>query len=102
MRTSQAFMLVYSVAYKSSFVKLPELQEQVLRVKDIDSVPPFLLLLFPRKKELHWHENGGCAFFETDPRSKQNVGDAFYELVRTARAYYGHATKTKFGIFSKV
>ena len=49
----------------------------------------------------------GCAFFETNPRSKQNVGDAFYELVRTARAYYAagpavHATKTKFGIFSKV
>ena len=39
LRISQAFMLVYSVAHKSSFVELPELLEQVLRVKDIDSVP---------------------------------------------------------------
>lgn len=39
MRMGQGFLLVYSITSRSSFEELSVLREQILRVKDVESVP---------------------------------------------------------------
>ena len=38
MKNGQGFVLVYSIIAQSTFNDLPDLREQILRVKDCDSV----------------------------------------------------------------
>ena len=40
MKNGQGFVLVYSIIAQSTFNDLPDLREQILRVKDCDSVSP--------------------------------------------------------------
>src|SRR3954447_11936353 len=43
MKNGQGFVLVYSIIAQSTFNDLPDLREQILRVKDVDSVPMVLV-----------------------------------------------------------
>lgn len=59
MRSGEGFLLVYSVADRSSFDELPRLHRQILRVKDRDEFP---MLMVANKADLqhqrmvrHWH-----------------------------------------------
>ena len=48
MKNGQGFVLVYSIIAQSTFNDLPDLREQILRVKDCDTVSFYLFfkLLF--------------------------------------------------------
>ena len=41
MKNGQGFVLVYSIIAQSTFNDLPDIREQILRVKDKDNVSPF-------------------------------------------------------------
>jgi len=49
MRSGEGFLLVYSVADRSSFDELPRLHRQILRVKDRDEFP---MLMIANKADL--------------------------------------------------
>ncbi|EAL60850.1 hypothetical protein ACTFIW_010590 [Dictyostelium discoideum] len=94
MRTGQGFLCVYSITSRSSYDEIASFREQILRVKDKDRVP---LILVGNKADLD-HErqvsvNEGqelakgfnCPFMESSAKSRINVEEAFYSLVREIR-----------------
>ncbi|KAJ0012682.1 hypothetical protein NQD34_017016 [Periophthalmus magnuspinnatus] len=92
MKNGQGFALVYSITAQSTFNDLQDLREQILRVKDTEDVP---MILVGNKCDLEEErvvakESGlglarqwnSCAFLETSAKSKINVNEVFYDLVR--------------------
>merc|ERR1711977_134576 len=96
MKDGQGFVLAYSIIAQSTFNDLPDLREQILRVKDCDTVP---MVLVGNKCDLQdqrviTHEQGeslarkfnGCTFLEASAKTKNNVDQIFHDLIRQIRA----------------
>jgi len=116
MKNGQGFVLVYSIiaistyvrsipsnssenekgatnlGHRASFNDLPDLREQILRVKDMESVP---MVLVGNKCDLHDQrvistdqgqqlaaKFGNCSFLESSAKQKTNVNEIFYDLIR--------------------
>lgn len=92
MKNGQGFVLVYSITAQSTFNDLHDLRDQILRVKDTSDVP---MVLVGNKCDLEDERVVGkdqgqnlaksfnnCAFLETSAKSKINVNEIFYDLVR--------------------
>lgn len=96
MRTGEGFLLVYSITSRQSFEEIMTFQQQILRVKDKDYFP---IIVVGNKCDLEKEravtvEEGealarqfGCKFIETSAKSRINVENAFYDLVREIRRY---------------
>lgn len=96
MRTGEGFLLVYSITSRTSFDEIPTFQQQILRVKDKDYFP---VIVVGNKCDLEAEravsqqegrvmaENFNCKFIETSAKSRINVDEAFYNLVREIRRY---------------
>jgi len=94
MRTGQGFLCVYSITAKSTFDEITSFREQILRVKDKDKVP---MILVGNKCDLEHDrqvttqdgqelaKSFGCPFLETSAKSRVNVEESFYQLVREIR-----------------
>ncbi|XP_069798049.1 RAP1A, member of RAS oncogene family a isoform X1 [Narcine bancroftii] len=101
MKNGQGFALVYSITAQSTFNDLQDLREQILRVKDTEDSGSFVLhslvpmILVGNKCDLEdervvGKEQGqnlarqwnNCAFLESSAKSKINVNEIFYDLVR--------------------
>jgi GTPase KRas protein len=94
MRTGQGFILVYAITSRSSFDEIASFREQIRRVKDKDKVP---MILVGNKCDLETErqvttsegqelaKSFGCPFFESSAKSRINVEESFYELVREIR-----------------
>lgn len=96
MRTGEGFLLVYSITSRTSFDEIPTFQQQILRVKDKDYFPVIVVgnkcdleveraVSQQEGRELAQHFN--CKFIETSAKSRINVDEAFYNLVREIRRY---------------
>eukprot|EP01114_Cavostelium_apophysatum_P012569 TRINITY_DN2844_c0_g1_i2.p1 TRINITY_DN2844_c0_g1~~TRINITY_DN2844_c0_g1_i2.p1 ORF type:complete len:193 (+),score=52.71 TRINITY_DN2844_c0_g1_i2:132-710(+) len=91
MRTGQGFIMVYAITSRSSFDEIASFREQILRVKDKDSVP---IVLVGNKCDLETErqvttgeghdlaKSFGCPFFETSAKTRINVEECFYQTVR--------------------
>jgi len=91
MKNGQGFVLVYSIIAQSTFNDLPDLREQILRVKDKDDVP---MVLVGNKCDLTDQrvittEQGedlsrkfSCAFLEASAKTRVNVDQIFHDLIR--------------------
>lgn len=92
MKNGQGFVLVYSIIAQSTFNDLPDLREQILRVKDTETVP---LVLVGNKSDLSDQRVigqeqgqqlaarfGNCTFLESSAKTKTNVEQIFFDLVR--------------------
>jgi len=96
MRTGEGFLLVYSITSRQSFEEMVTFQQQILRVKDKDYFP---IIVVGNKCDLESErqvstEEGrelahsfGCKFIETSAKSRINVDNAFYDIVREIRKY---------------
>ncbi|KAI8920733.1 small GTPase superfamily [Entophlyctis helioformis] len=94
MRSGEGFLLVYSITSRSSFEEIQTFYQQILRVKDRDWIP---MVLVGNKCDLE-HErvvsqqegrdmakNMRAKFLEASARSRVNVDEAYYTLVRSIR-----------------
>jgi GTPase KRas len=102
MRTGQGFLCVYSVTSRQSFDEITTFREQILRVKDVDKVP---IVLCGNKCDLETDrqitclegaelsKSFGCPFMETSARTRVNVEECFFELVREIRRAMGPMVK---------
>jgi GTPase KRas len=101
-RESDAFLIVYSITSRSSFDNLNSFFDQVERVKDSDYVPIILVgnkVDLENKREVSKEEAQIFAverqvqYFETSAKTRINVEEAFFQIVRLARS--GKLIKTK-------
>ena len=91
MRTGEGFLLVYAITSRSSFEEVNTFREQIVRVKDRDRVP---IVICGNKCDLEDErqvsaqegqdlaKSFGAPFLETSAKSRVNVEESFYELVR--------------------
>jgi len=91
MKNGQGFVLAYSIIAQSTFNDLPDLRDQILRVKDTDKVP---MVVVGNKCDLSDQriittEQGnalatkfGAVFIEASAKTKINVEEIFHQLVR--------------------
>lgn len=106
MRTGQGFLTVYAITSRSSFDEISSFREQILRVKDADKVP---MVVVGNKCDLESErqvskaegqdlaKSFGCPFLETSAKSRINVEESFFELVREIRKQTGTKTDGKKG-----
>ncbi|SCV05707.1 LANO_0H13410g1_1 [Lachancea nothofagi CBS 11611] len=94
MRTGEGFLLVYSVTSRTSFDELMTYYQQILRVKDADYVPVFLVgnkSDLDDERQVSYEEGVSLAkqfnapFRETSAKQALYVEDSFYGLVRLVR-----------------
>lgn len=94
MRTGEGFLLVYSVTSKTSFEELMTYYQQILRVKDTDYVPAFVVgnkSDLEDERQVSYEEGQNLAkqfnapFLETSAKQNVNVEESFYGLVRLVR-----------------
>ena len=94
MRSGQGFLLVYSITSRKSFDMVSSFREQILREKNSDTVP--IVLVGNKQDEFTQRqvstEEGrelaqlfGCPFLESSAKTRLNVHESFYELVREIR-----------------
>ncbi|RKF66842.1 Ras-like protein [Golovinomyces cichoracearum] len=96
MRTGEGFLLVYSITSRQSFDEILVFQQQILRVKDKDYFP---IIVVGNKCDLESDRqvseadgealarSFSCKFIETSAKSRINVDNAFYDIVREIRRY---------------
>ncbi|MPC38594.1 Ras-like protein 2 [Portunus trituberculatus] len=96
MRSGEGFLLVFSVTDRNSFDELPRFHKQILRVKDRDEFP---MLMVANKADLEHQrvtsieEAHALArqlkipYIECSAKSRTNVDQSFYELVRIIRKF---------------
>ncbi|KAJ3080732.1 Ras GTPase [Rhizoclosmatium sp. JEL0117] len=96
MRTGEGFLLVYSITSRHSFEDIANFHAQILRVKDRDRYFPCVLVAnkcdLEQERAVSAQEGteaakrfGGVPFLEASARTRHNVDEAFYELVRQIR-----------------
>ncbi|CAH1800035.1 unnamed protein product [Owenia fusiformis] len=96
MRSGEGFLLVFSVADRSSFDQIYKFHKQILRVKDRDEFP---MILVGNKADLEHqrritHDEGASIarelkipYIEASAKVRMNVDQAFYDLVRIVRKF---------------
>lgn len=104
MKNGQGFVLVYSIIAQSTFNDLPDLREQILRVKDMDDVPMVLVgnkadlsdqrVITTEQGETLAKKFNGCAFLESSAKTKINVEQIFFDLIKQINRKDGHNTNT--------
>ncbi|KAH7176269.1 ras family-domain-containing protein [Dactylonectria macrodidyma] len=94
MRTTEGFLLVYSITSRQSFEEVTTFQQQILWVKDKDFFPMVLVgnkCSLESAREVTTQEgvalarSFGCGFVEADAESGINVDESFFDLVREIR-----------------
>ncbi|KAG5460901.1 MAG: ras family-domain-containing protein, partial [Olpidium bornovanus] len=90
----EGFLLVYSITSRATFERIEQFREQILRVKDVDSIPLIVVgnkcdkvaeREVAREEGLALAKKMRCEFIESSAKSCVNVDKAFYTVVRQIR-----------------
>lgn len=96
MRTGQCFLIVYSITSRSSFDEVTAIVEQIRRVKDSSDVPVMIAgnkIDLEHSRQVTYSEGRalaqslGAGFLETSAKTRVNVEEAFFDLVRMTPRY---------------
>ncbi|KAL7894962.1 ras-GTPase RSR1 [Trichoderma sp. SZMC 28014] len=91
MKTGQGFLLVFSITSPSSLSELENLREEILRIKDEESVPMVIVgnkadleegRGLPRAKGFAVSQKWGAPYYEASARTRTNVDEVFIDLCR--------------------
>ncbi|KAL1916350.1 uncharacterized protein VTP21DRAFT_5967 [Calcarisporiella thermophila] len=91
MKNGQGFLLVYSITSQATIDDLEEIYEQILSVKETDKVPMVLAgnkMDLENDRKVSYEQGSTLAkkwdveFFETSARTKENVEEVFFNIVR--------------------
>ena len=94
MRSGEGFVLVYAINARPSFEEIQTFYQQILRVKDTESIPMTLVgnkCDMENEREISTAEGKelarkmGAKFVESSARYRINVDEAYYSLVRSIR-----------------
>ena len=93
-KNGQGFLLIYSLLNRQTFTDLKPMRDQILRVKNSDSVP---LILVGNKSDMFDErevsaneakvlaEEWSCPHFETSAKNNSNVDEVVTEIVRRTK-----------------
>uniref|UniRef100_A0A6B2LE93 Uncharacterized protein n=1 Tax=Arcella intermedia TaxID=1963864 RepID=A0A6B2LE93_9EUKA len=91
MRTSQSFIILFSIDSRTSFDSLRDYRETIMRVRDQEKFP---VVLCGNKSDLEgdrlvtdWEaeelaRSWGCPYVKTSAKTRLNVDEVFFEIVR--------------------
>ncbi|PHH82140.1 hypothetical protein CDD83_3355 [Cordyceps sp. RAO-2017] len=91
MKTGQGFLLVFSITSPSSLNELAGLRDEIIRMKDDDSVPMVIVgnkadleetRAVPRAKGFSISQRWGAPYYEASARTRTNVDEVFVDLCR--------------------
>ncbi|KAI0805397.1 ras-domain-containing protein [Xylaria sp. FL0064] len=91
MKIGQGFLLVFSITSESSLSEIAGLRDEIIRIKDDDSVPIVICgnkadleehRTVPRARGFEVSRRWGAPYYETSARTKTNVEEAFIDLCR--------------------
>jgi len=90
-KNGMGFILVFSLASKSSYVEIAELREQIVRVKETTNIPIIIVgnkcdledsRQVPRKEAETLCRNFGAEYIESSAKTNMNIETIFHNLVR--------------------
>ncbi|KAK9766296.1 RAS2 protein [Basidiobolus ranarum] len=93
-RDGEGFLLVYSIASRSTFERIERFRDQIIRVKDTEQVAMMLVgnkcdktneREVSKEEGLGLARRLGCEFIESSAKTAVNVEKAFYSVVRMIR-----------------
>eukprot|EP01129_Flabellula_baltica_P008217 TRINITY_DN3243_c0_g1_i1.p1 TRINITY_DN3243_c0_g1~~TRINITY_DN3243_c0_g1_i1.p1 ORF type:complete len:196 (-),score=43.49 TRINITY_DN3243_c0_g1_i1:54-608(-) len=91
MKNGQGFVLAFSIIAQSTFNDLPDMREQILRVKDVANVPTMLVgnkcdlsdeRVITTEQGEAMAQRFECPYIEASAKMKINVDKIFVELVK--------------------
>jgi len=96
-RSGRGFLIVYSIVSRPSFEAVTNFRDQILRVKDLSTYP---IVIIGNKADLadkdrrvttmegkELAKSFGAPFLETSAKSRVNVEEAFFTLVREIKKW---------------
>ena len=94
MKNGHGFMFVYSITSQASFNDMASLYDQLRHVKDDDDIPIVLVgnnchledeRVVGRDQGVNLARQWGryCSFMEVSVKTRMNVSEAFFQLVRS-------------------
>ncbi|KAK4102139.1 ras-domain-containing protein [Parathielavia hyrcaniae] len=91
MKTGQGFLLVFSIASKTSFEELETLRDDIIRIKDDEDIPIVIVgnkadledqRAVDRAKAFALSQRWNAPYYEASARTRTNVDEAFIDLCR--------------------
>ncbi|KAK3906599.1 ras family-domain-containing protein [Staphylotrichum tortipilum] len=91
MKTGQGFLLVFSIASRTSFEELEMLRDDIIRIKDDEDIPIVIVgnkadledqRAIDRAKAFNLSQRWNAPYYETSARTRTNVDEAFIDLCR--------------------
>eukprot|EP01088_Endostelium_zonatum_P020735 TRINITY_DN7791_c0_g1_i1.p1 TRINITY_DN7791_c0_g1~~TRINITY_DN7791_c0_g1_i1.p1 ORF type:complete len:238 (-),score=74.81 TRINITY_DN7791_c0_g1_i1:91-708(-) len=96
-RSGEGFLILYSITERGSFDEVEGFRTQILQVKDVDTVdaPPIVLVGnkcdLEKERQVSGEEGKAlaqqwqCSFFEASAKTRTNVDESFFAVVRKIR-----------------
>eukprot|EP01129_Flabellula_baltica_P003182 TRINITY_DN129_c0_g1_i1.p1 TRINITY_DN129_c0_g1~~TRINITY_DN129_c0_g1_i1.p1 ORF type:complete len:198 (-),score=64.50 TRINITY_DN129_c0_g1_i1:68-622(-) len=106
MKNGQGFVLAFSIIAQSTFNDLPDMREQILRVKDVANVPTMLVgnkcdlsdeRVITTEQGEAMAQRFECPYIEASAKMKINVDNIFVELVKQVAATLPKEKKKRSG-----
>ncbi|KAJ5079294.1 ras-like protein [Anaeramoeba ignava] len=94
LRAGEGFVMVFSIVEKNTFEEIKMLKDQIVRIKDVESIHDIPLILVGNKSDLEdkrevtqqqmkeLADSWDCPFFETSAKNNSNIDECFQQIVK--------------------
>jgi len=104
MKDANGFLLIYSVASRSSFLEIQDLHDEIMRIKDRDNFPCVIVgnkcdlesrEVSTKDGELLAKKFKNCEFMETSAKCRINVNESFDLLIKNVHKQVNPSLEVK-------